>query len=218
VPTVALDVERLGTATMPDIKAAAAKYARKDIELMFSETKIANSAWYEESKVLIHDTVEIDKATFNELRGTHPADGSFSQTELARRFESLNLKGIDGIYVNSSTMEASLRSWKINDAQFSVLKPILQTQLQASYEKVLIGEVLESKNALIEAIQTEQAFEDGIRAKASEVCANVRSAAVEQFNHDMKIAMEASIRDGGKFIDVEKQIFADFEEAVEERT
>ena len=38
VPTVALDVERLDKATMPDIKPAAAKYARNDIELMFSET------------------------------------------------------------------------------------------------------------------------------------------------------------------------------------
>ena len=61
---------------------------------MFSETKIANSAWYEESKGLVHKTVKIDKATFNELRGTHPAGGDFSQTELARRFNSLDLKGI----------------------------------------------------------------------------------------------------------------------------
>ena len=218
VPTVALDVERLETATMPDIKAAAAKYARKDIELMFSETKIANSAWYEESKGLVHNTVKIDKATFNELRGTHPG-GDFSQTELARRFNSLDLKGIGQAYADDPNMEKFMRGLSPNSDLAQTIKSTLQTQLQSSYEKVLSNEVSAAKAAArqdtIEAIQTEHAFESDIHAKASAACADVRSEAVTQFNLDMKIAKEASLKAGGQFVDVEKQTIADFEEGFE---
>ena len=216
VPTVALDVERLEKSTMPDIKAAAAKSARKDIELMFSDTKIANSAWYEESKVLIHDTVKIDKATFNELRGTHPAGGDFSQTELAKRFSSLDLKGIGDAY--QPYMRDAMRKAPIGD-NLELFKSTLQSQLQSSYEKVLLNEVVAAKDAArletIEAIQTEHAFESDIHAKASAACADVRSEAVTQFNLDMKIAKEASLKAGGQFIDVEKQTIADIEEGFE---
>lgn len=217
VPTVALDVERLEKATMPDIKAAAAKYARKDIELMFSDTKIANSAWYEESKGLIHDTVKIDKATFNELRGTHPG-GDFSQTELARRFNSLDLKGIREAY-GEPIMENYMRLLSPNSDHMRIIKSTLQTQLQSSYQKVLLDEVTAAKAAArqdtIEVIQTEHAFESDIRAKASAACADVRSEAVTQFNQDMKIAKEASLKAEGQFVDVEKQGIADFEEGFE---
>ena len=215
VPTVALDVERLEKSTMPDIKAAAAKYARKDIELMFSETKLANSAWYEESKGLVHNTVKIDKATFNELRGTHPG-GDFSQTELAKRFSSLDLKGIGDAY--QPYMRDAMKKAPIGD-NLELFKSTLQTQLQSSYEKVLINEVVAAKDAArletIEAIQTEHAFESDIHAKASAACADVRSEAVTQFNLDMKIAKEASLKAGGQFIDVEKQTIADIEEGFE---
>lgn len=218
VPTVALDVEMLEKATMPDIKAAAAKYARKDIELMFSETKIANSAWYKKSKGLIHDTVKIDKATFDELRGTH-SGGDFSQTELARRFNSLDLKGIDEAYAENPSMERFMRGLSPNSDLAQTIKSTLQTQLQSSYEKVLSIEVSAAKAAVrqdtIEAIQTEHAFESDIRAKASAACAEVRSEAVTQFNLDMKIAKEASLKAGGQFVDVEKQGIADFEEGFE---
>ena len=167
---------------------------------MFSETKIANSAWYKESKGLIQNTVEIDKTTFNDLKRTHPAGGDFSQTDLARRFNSLDLKGIGQAYADDPTMEKFMRGLSPNSDLAQTIKSTLQTQLQSSYEKVLLNEVAAAKDAArqdtIEAIQTEHAFESDIRAKVSAACADVRSEAVTQFNLDMKIAKKASLKAG----------------------
>jgi hypothetical protein len=212
VPTVALDLDRLDQATMPQIKAAAARYARKDIASMFSETKIANSSWYEESKGLIKDTVKIDKQTYNQLRGAHPGD-HFNQTELAKRFASLDLKGIEQAY--EPHMMDRMRNLPVNDSSLETIKSALQVQLQSSWEKVLYDEAAKAKQAatqdVIEAVKTESE----LRAKAYGECAEVRSAAVTQFNRDMKLAMEASMRAGGAFVDVEKQAIVDFEEGFE---
>ena len=112
-----------------------------------------------------------------------------------------------------------MRGLSPNSDLAQTIKSTLQTQLQSSYEKVLSNEVSAAKAAArqdtIEAIQTEHAFESDIRAKASAACADVRSEAVTQFNLDMKIAKEASLKDGGQFVDVEKQTIADFEEGFE---
>jgi hypothetical protein len=197
---------------MPQIKAAAARYARKDIASMFSETKIANSSWYEESKGLIKDTVKIDKQTYNQLRGAHPGD-HFNQTELAKRFASLDLKGIEQAY--EPHMMDRMRNLPVNDSSLETIKSALQVQLQSSWEKVLYDEAAKAKQAatqdVIEAVKTESE----LRAKAYGECAEVRSAAVTQFNRDMKLAMEASMRAGGAFVDVEKQAIVDFEEGFE---
>jgi hypothetical protein len=220
-PTVALDVEKLDQATMPDIRAAAASYARKDIDSMFTQSKIANAAWYEESKSLIKDTAKIDKDTYIQLKNAC-GDG-FNQTELSRRFDFLDLKGIDRVvYEGGIEAEYSFRNaFRIaGDPRLEMLKSRLGNQLQASYEHVLCREVAEAKRVagqdVIEVNRSIREFEDEIRAKAIAACAAVRSEAVTQLNGDMQRAREAAAKAGSNFVDVEKHTIADFEEGFDD--
>jgi hypothetical protein len=96
------------------------------------------------------------------------------------------------------------------------VKEIMQSQLQDSYEKVLLEEVKTTvRNDEIQVELTAEEFENEIKAKALARCAAVRREAVARFNRDLQLAMEASEKIGGEFVDLEEQVATDFKDTMD---
>ena len=208
-----LDVENLERATVSEIRRTAEAYAKTDIASIFSESKIANSAWYAESKGLIGevtaDTVRIDKTTYRKLKEGYTGD-DFNSTELAKRFGKLDLQGIDTAFEKDCDRYAT--SWVSSSKSIDILKDRLGVNLQRAYEHVLEGEVRDAaalaKQDVIVAVKTESEFREEVRQKAAAACQDLRAKAVNEFNADMLRAQEAAKKAGVDFVDVEKRAFA----------
>jgi hypothetical protein len=217
MPTIELDVARLEESTLAQIKGAAATYARKDLDDMFSRTNIANRSWYENSKGLIDHTVKIDKNTYQELRSAGLKDGGFSTSQLSSRFSAMDQKGIHVVYEDQQIASAITKMGP-DSPNVLMLKNILQVHLTASYEKVLTEEVKAARSTaaqdVIVAEQTKDDFEASVKEKAYNECRAIRTAAIEELNSDMRIAKEAMYNAGGNFVDVEQKTIIDFEDGV----
>jgi hypothetical protein len=207
-----LDVERLETATMPEITAAARNLALKDIETMFPKSDvILNLDWKKTFTAVIRDNPMVDMRAYQQL--TYKFSGSdFEQTNLAKRFASITY---DGRIFRMNLVELEKCALKngIKNPIWADVKEIMQSQLQDSYVKLLLEEAKNSaRNDEIRVELTAQQFESELKAKALADCAAVRRDAVAQFNHDLRLAMEASAKAGEEFVDLEAQVVADFGE------
>jgi hypothetical protein len=172
---------------------------------------ILNLDWKKTFTAVIRDNPMVDMRAYQQL--TYKFSGSdFEQTNLAKRFASITY---DGRIFRMNLVELEKCALKngIKNPIWADVKEIMQSQLQDSYVKLLLEEAKNSaRNDEIRVELTAQQFESELKAKALADCAAVRRDAVAQFNHDLRLAMEASAKAGEEFVDLEAQVVADFGE------
>ena len=212
-----LDVERLDKATMPEIKAAAKTLALNDIEAMFPKSDlILNLGWQDNFRAVIRDNPMVDLQAYSDLMKKF-SGSSFEQTNLAKRFAAITYdERIFNMSLQQLVKQGATIKKGVKNPIWADVKEIMQSQLQDSYEKVLLEEVKTTvRNDEIQVELTAEEFENEIKAKALARCAAVRREAVARFNRDLQLAMEASEKIGGEFVDLEEQVATDFKDTMD---
>ena len=208
VERIGFDVERLGNATLPQVKATAARWALRDMESMFPDsTFILNQGWQNTVRDLIKGNPRVDMRTYNELMSKYKGS-NFDNTELAKRFDAITYEG------RSFRMDLDqLVKYGASNPTWGDVRMFIQSQLQNSYEHAIFNEIDTAvRDDVIQVEWTADQFEQEMKTKAYKDCAYVRKEAVAQFNRDLRLAMEASAKAGEEFVDLEEQVVADFGE------